>query len=68
MGVGWGVDLVYLIKKVDLMYENGENGGGRRHEELSVKRWGGRRLVCNMGGLVCVCASLPKVAFSFPIS
>ena len=37
MGVGWGVELIFLIKKVGLMYGNGENGGGRVDEELSVK-------------------------------
>ena len=37
MGVGWGVELIHLIKRVGLMYGNRENGGGRGDEELSVK-------------------------------
>ena len=41
MGVGWGVDFIYLIEKVGLMYENGENGGERGDEELSVKHGDG---------------------------
>ena len=37
MGVVWGVELIYLIKKVGLIDRNGGNGGERGDEELSVK-------------------------------
>ena len=54
MGVGWGVELIYLIKKVSLMYGNGENGGRRGDEELSVKHGEGEWLCVTCEGL-CVC-------------
>ena len=44
MGVGWGVELIYLIKKVGLVYGNGENGGERGDEDLSVKHGEGECL------------------------
>ena len=54
MGVGWGVELIYLIKRVGLMYGNGENGGGRGDGELSVKHGEGKWFCVTWEGL-CVC-------------